>query len=447
MIVAGAALVVIIAVQFYLISGLYHSRTREFDDTYQKAIKKGMELLQMQYNTSGFDSAYSMIDYVSMNILKQYTMKPGDSARHALDKQTLSFILHILRRYDMVTPFLKAYFQVNGMDDDFREHILIRSFTLLNPGGDIHIAANPPAETGMKYKKGSLYYVNSFRSEGNFYKLYFDYYFDFTHKARIIFRNMLGSLLLSLLSILITGIIFFITLHNMLKYKQLSMIKTDFINNMAHELKTPLTTIAVAGSTLGDPAIRKDPEKTASLVSLIRQQNQHLGKLIDHILDINLWEQEQIIPKKKYVRLKEFLTKILEAFRLENKDMAFKLEEALDLDEEQAYLDEFQFSIAIHNLLSNALKYGGNPPVIGFRASVRNQSLTIQITDNGHGISGKDKDHIFEKFFRGRNTQHHVKGLGLGLYYVKKILEMHHGTVTLENSTENGSSFIITVPL
>ncbi len=447
MIVAGTALAAIIAVQFYLISGLYRLRTREFDNTYQKEIKKGMELLQVKYHTTGFDSAYAMIDYVSMNILKQYTINPGDSSRNSLDKQTLSFIFHILRRYDMVTPFLKAYFQVNGMDDDFREYIQIRSFTLLNPGGDIHIAGDTTAGTVTKYKKRSLYYVNSFRSEGNFYKLYFDYYIDFTHKARIIFRDMLGSMLLSLLSILITAIIFFITLHNMLKYKQLSMIKTDFINNMAHELKTPLTTIAVAASTLGEPAIRKDPGKTDSLVSLIRQQNQHLGKLIDHILDINLWEQEQIIPKKKYVRLKEFLTKILEAFRLENKDMAFKLEENLDLNEEQAYLDEFQFSIAIHNLLSNALKYGGNPPVIGFRASVRNQSLTIQITDNGHGISGKDKDHIFEKFFRGRNTQHRVKGLGLGLYYVKKILEMHHGTVTLENSSENGSSFIITVPL
>ena len=446
MIIAGTALAAIIAVQFFLISGLYRLRTRELDDTYRQEIIKGMELLQKQYHTTGFDSAYALIDYVAMNLLQEHSQGPADSALHSSDEQTLSYIYHILRRYDMLTPFLKAYFQVSGMEDDFREYILIREFILLDPGGEIRIKGDTLEITTTK-AGNSPYYVNSFRSEGNFYRLDFDYYIDLSHKARIIFRNMTGALLLSFLSILITGIIFFVTLHNMLKYKQLSMVKTDFINNMAHELKTPLTTIAVAAGTLEDPAVLKDAEKTAGLVSLIRQQNQHLGKLIDHILDINLWEQDQITPHKKNIRLKEYLEKILAAFRIENKDKEFKLGESLELNEEQAYLDEFQFSLAIRNLLGNALKYGGDPPEIGFSASIEDRKLLIRITDNGTGIPEKEKEHIFEKFFRGKGSQQRVKGLGLGLYYVKKIVEMHHGTVTLEEGTDRGSVFVVALPL
>jgi signal transduction histidine kinase len=232
----------------------------------------------------------------------------------------------------------------------------------------------------------------------------------------------------------------------MMKHKQLSMMKTDFINNMAHELKTPLTTIAVASSTLAEHSVQADVKKVNELSGLIKQQNNHLGRLIDQILDINIWERDRIALQKSEVYLKSFFEKILKGFELENDGKDFNLIKMIQFGDESMELDGFKFSLAVRNLLSNALKYGGKIPEVELKAGMSGGEVKIEISDNGSGITKEEQKHIFDKFYRGQNSKQGIKGLGLGLYYVKKIVEMHGGMIGIKNSNNKGTTFIVTVP-
>ena len=226
-------------------------------------------------------------------------------------------------------------------------------------------------------------------------------------------------------------------------------MRTEFVYSVSHELKTPLTTIAVAGSTLAQPGVQQDPEQVKRLSGLIRSENRHLSRLIDQLLDINVWERDNITLQMKETDIGPLLQKIADAFRLEHKERTFTLETEIDaaLEGVKVRLDEFYFSVALHNLLSNALKYGGNPPRIGMKAFVKGDLLVVEVTDNGRGIPPEEQKHLFEKFYRGRAARKHIRGLGLGLFYVKKILEMHGGDVILAESTAKGSVFRIVLPL
>jgi len=232
----------------------------------------------------------------------------------------------------------------------------------------------------------------------------------------------------------------------MLKHRKLSEMKTDFINNLAHELKTPLTTVSVASSTLADSKIQMDKDRITSLSDLIRQQNRQLTQLIDRILDINIWEKVQINLKKQDVMILEVIKNRMDAFRLENKDKKVNLIEDLKLVDKKINIDEFQFTIALNNLLSNALKYGGEPPEIKVEAGTINETLYISVIDNGPGIDSEEKRNIFTKFYRGNKNRKNIKGLGLGLYYVRKIIEMHGGTVEVNSKLGKGSEFTIILP-
>jgi two-component system phosphate regulon sensor histidine kinase PhoR len=237
-----------------------------------------------------------------------------------------------------------------------------------------------------------------------------------------------------------------ITISNMLKQTRLSEMKTDFINNMAHELKTPLTTISIASSTLSESKKKLAPGKIRGLSEMISDQNKQLSKLIDHILDINLWEKDQISLQKKEVDLAELIRSRAEAFRVENANITFSLTEEVKLNGTKAEIDEFQFTIALHNLLSNALKYGGEPPVIQLDAGFEIDHVYVKVKDNGKGIRYDEQTQIFSKFYRGKDGGTR-KGLGLGLFYVKEIVELHGGTVEVFSKLGHGSTFVIRLPI
>jgi len=446
---AGLALAGIIAVQLYLISGLYNLRKNAFDTEYGKAVTNGLIEMQERYHTNGLDSAFYLIDVEAYTQLNRFESAVDDSLLSGLKQIILSRIYTVLVNNERITPFLMAYLSVNRLDEDFNKGILIRELVLLDHSRKIKIIDDKDesvTEALVAAQRKDALLVNTYSAEGNFFRIQLDYYIDFTRKTRIIFGEMVGALILALLSILVTGMVFLFTLRNMLRHRQLSLMKTDFINNMAHELKTPLTTISVASSTLADPDVINNPQKIGELTTLIRQQNQHLGRLIDHILDINLWEQDQITLHKSEVKGENMLRKSANAFRLENKELSFKLTEEIFIEGITIWLDEFQFSIVLHNLLANALKYGGDPPEIQLSAKLEGGHLVIRINDNGAGISKEEQKYIFIKFYRGKLVQKQIKGLGLGLFYVRKIVEMHGGTVEVESRPGKGSSFIIRLP-
>jgi two-component system phosphate regulon sensor histidine kinase PhoR len=263
----------------------------------------------------------------------------------------------------------------------------------------------------------------------------------------MILKEMWLILSLAVLTLLFVFVIFFLTLRNMLLQTRLSEMKTDFINNMTHELKTPLSTISVASSALGDRTIIRQKDKVEELSGLIKRQNKHLSELIDRILDIHIWEKDEVRIKLTENKTEKWIKELVNAFKLEQgkKDPFIELELSLNVATHR--FDEVHMSTVVNNLLSNAVKYGNYPCRIRVELSEDDAHLLITVTDNGPGISREEQKHLFEKFYRGRESKKRViKGLGLGLYYVKQIVEAHRGTITLRSTPGKGTTFNIQIP-
>ncbi len=253
---------------------------------------------------------------------------------------------------------------------------------------------------------------------------------------------------LDLFTLVLVFTVFILTLRNMLQQKRLSEMKTDFINNMTHELKTPLSTISVASSSLGNHSIIQQQDKVEELSGLIKRQNRHLSELIDRILDINIWEKDQVKLKPEHIAMEIWIGELVNAFLLKQGKEAPEIRLNVNLQQETCLMDGVHMSTVLNNLLNNAVLYGNHPYLIKIDIHDQQGLLTIAVWDNGPGIRRDELKHIFEKFFRGEESKLRViKGLGLGLYYVKQIVEAHQGTITVRSTRGTGTHFIIQIPV
>jgi len=293
---------------------------------------------------------------------------------------------------------------------------------------------------------GSEILVNWFWSEGNYYRMNLDYFIDYSDKKQLILKETSASLVLSTFSILLVGIMFMVTFRNLREEQRLSNLKTDFINNMTHELKTPLSTITVAGKTLEMPFIRQNDEKILETARLIGKQSVHLNQLINMILEISMWERTQFQLDKKTTDIEEFMHDVVDSFKSGGGNGA-SINQKYNFSGAKIDLDVVYFTTLLNNLLSNAVKYSDKEPVIDIEGTINENDISINISDNGIGISKLDQKHIFDKFYRASTGNiHKFKGLGLGLYYVKKIAEAHGGDVSVSSKPGKGSTFSITIP-
>jgi signal transduction histidine kinase len=302
----------------------------------------------------------------------------------------------------------------------------------------------PPEINNQKVKSRIM--VQRFTREDNYFNINFDYFIDFSDKRNMVLRDMAASLGMSIFSIIVVVIIFMITYHNLMEEKRLSNLKTDFINNMTHELKTPLSTITVAGKTLEMEQIRANDGKILETAKLIGKQSVHLNQLINLILEISMWERTQFQLDRKLVDIGELMNDIVESFRSGSGNCA-RITQKYDLDGIKADIDMVYFTTMINNLLMNAVKYSDKEPEINVEGLKDRDKIYIKVSDNGIGIERSEQKHIFDKFYRVTTGNiHKTKGLGLGLYYVKRIAESHGGDVTVTSKPGKGSIFTITLP-
>jgi signal transduction histidine kinase len=264
----------------------------------------------------------------------------------------------------------------------------------------------------------------------------------------MVLRDMSVYFGMSIFSIIVVLAIFLVTYRNLMEERRLSNLKTDFINNMTHELKTPLSTITVAGKTLEMEQIRRDDQKILETAKLIGKQSVHLNQLINLILEISMWERTQFQLDKKTVDIEELLHDIVESFRTGCGNCA-RINQKYTLEGTKADIDLTYFTTMINNLLTNAVKYSDKDPEISIESYKDKENIYISVADNGIGIDKTDQKHIFDKFYRvsqGNRNIHKTKGLGLGLYYVKRIAESHGGDVTVSSKPGKGSIFTISIP-
>ncbi|MFM9471377.1 sensor histidine kinase [Flavobacterium psychrophilum] len=258
----------------------------------------------------------------------------------------------------------------------------------------------------------------------------------------IILRRMAMILGFAILSILTLISLFVFAIKALIKQKKVSDIKTDFINNITHELKTPLATLAISTKILERKEIRDNQQHFDNLVATISRQNNRLQQLIDQVLNNSL-EDSEIKLKKEKINSEVFLNVITNDFKISNPSIAISTE--FKTVQTSLFLDKFHLTTAIQNVLENAVKYGCHH--INIRTSLVNNQFNISIEDDGIGISKNKHSLLFDKFYRvEQGNLHNVKGLGLGLYYVNQIIKAHKGTIMVISDLGKGAIFNISIP-
>jgi signal transduction histidine kinase len=258
-----------------------------------------------------------------------------------------------------------------------------------------------------------------------------------------ILKQMTGLLSLSLFITILIGVIMIYLFRRMLSQEKLHNMKNDFINNMTHELKTPIATMSLAVDAINNPVVKNDEEKFRNYTGILKEENKKLNSHIERVLQMAMLDKGEMMLVKKYLDVKNILLNCVNSYRLQIQERNAKINLALQ-DNLIIEADEFHLTNAFTNLLDNSLKYARENPEISISASQNGQSVEIHFSDNGIGIDKNDQEKIFDKFYRvqGGNL-HDVKGFGLGLSYVRSIIEAHGGTIELKSEKDKGSEFII----
>jgi two-component system phosphate regulon sensor histidine kinase PhoR len=257
---------------------------------------------------------------------------------------------------------------------------------------------------------------------------------------------IVGAMVFTL--IIITA--FYLTVRALLRQKKLSEIKSDFINNMTHELKTPLATISLAVDAIRNPKVTGDPEKLHYFSGIIKDENKRMNKQVETILQAAMLDKQEVQLQLKPLHVHTVIEDILDNFRLQLDERGGSAQLNLSAANDAINGDEVHFTNLLSNLVDNAIKYSRDdvPPRINIQTSVRNRELRITIEDNGIGMNRETLSRIFEKFYRAHTGNvHNVKGFGLGLSYVKNMTEAHGGRIQAESTPGKGSKFTLDFPL
>ena len=254
-------------------------------------------------------------------------------------------------------------------------------------------------------------------------------------------------------SFIFTGVLlitFISVMFNIFRQKKLTEIKNDFINNMTHEFKTPISTISLAAQMLNDPAVGKSPAMFKHISGIINDETKRLRFLVEKVLQMSMFDRQKTMLKKKETDMNELIAGVINTFNLKVEQYGGKIESELKADNAVVNVDEMHITNVIFNLMDNAVKYKKPdcPIMLDVKTWNEQGKLYISVQDNGVGMKKEDLKKIFDKFYRVHTGNlHNVKGFGLGLAYVKKIIQDHKGTIKVESELNVGTKFIIILPL
>ncbi len=440
------ALIVFLLIQFYTIINVFQVRSNDFDTRYNQVIREAMDELYNFSPDQGLDSMYFYLDELG-HYYKDLSFVDDAEIVDSLKMMLLKDLSQVIEASEPFSNIISYKLKERKMDPNLKAGFIIHDFVVIDGFGfypiierdTLRLQVGNPIPLNLNLR-GSL--LDNFQSEGDYFALNFDVYVDFTRKRQVIFGEMVGVLILITISILIISFVFYFTIRNLMKQKKISDLKSDFINNMTHELKTPLSTISLASHGLSNNEMNKDDRKVKELAEIIQRQNKHLTQIIDQILDISMWEKQRIKLDFKKIEIVQFIKDKIESFKIVHQEVNFKT-----FIQHTKYLmdaDPFQLSIAINNLLDNAVKYKRDKLELIVDLVINSDHILLKISDNGIGISQVDQKNIFGKFYRVDTTSiHNIKGLGLGLFYVKSIVEAHGGEIWLESELNKGTTFFI----
>lgn len=270
----------------------------------------------------------------------------------------------------------------------------------------------------------------------------------FPQKNSLILNQMGASMITTAGLLLILIFCFGYTIFSIIKQKKISEMKLDFINNMTHEFKTPVSTIMIASEALKDKEMTVDKSRISRLANIIYEENVRLGSHIERVLNIARLEKDDFKLETKPIDVNELITVVLDSMSLILQKSNAQATLHLDAENSVIVADDLHFANVLYNLIDNAVKYSETDPDITISTLNHQQNLLIRVKDNGIGMGKEQQNKIFEQFYRiPTGNIHNVKGFGLGLSYVNTIVKKLNGTITVKSEKDKGSEFELKLPL
>lgn len=335
---------------------------------------------------------------------------------------------------DVIENLLKQELKQNEIDTDFE-------FGIYSNG----LSTSVKSENFI-YKEGKTFVIPILEDIQNNSK--YQLYVSFPEKSRFLFSDLLPFVLISLLFTFVIIAAYFSAIKQLILQRQISEIKTDFINNMTHEFKTPIATINLALDAIKNPKVIDDKEKVMRYLQMIREENKRMHAQIENILRISKLEKKELDLQKERYDANELIELAIEHIDLMVEDRGGNVKTFLTADRTFVLVNQMHFTNVLVNILDNAIKYSPEEPKIEIYTENVKNFLLIKIKDHGAGMSKAALKRVFEKFYREHTGDlHNVKGHGLGLSYVKQIIDEHNGQVYVESEKGKGSTFIIKLPL
>ena len=357
---------------------------------------------------------------------------------------------HELPSENPVQKISNDYYIVN-VDNDFEPEILEfylkGEFEKANINTDFEYAMYNCHSDEMVY--GNYVSRNQSKKESSVYfpkhkNLVYYFAVRFPNEATYLFSSLKFWFVLSFALVVIL-LVYVYSIVTILQQKKYSELQRDFINNMTHEFKTPLSSILIASNYLKKQDKIRSDEKLDKYTEIIINQSNKLNSHIEKILSVAKSDNAPLVLDKKNVKVLPILNEVIENITLKYENVRIHVESASDFE---IAADVFHFTNIVYNLLDNSIKYCENKPEILIRLTSETQQLKMEFIDNGIGITPKKLSEIFDKFYRIPNSKsNEVNGFGLGLYYVKKICTLHHWKIKAFNNAQNGLTMTILIPL
>ena len=379
--------------------------------------KKFQETLQKQYLYQK-----SLLNEVVLTILSQSSSRP------------------IIERVD--TTLMKAYLNSELANNGIT---LGWDFAIVDRHGKVVAKSAGYDENG---DINEMFTQTLFPNDSEARRYYINVFFP--ERNKYIFKSI-SFMIPSFCFTFVLLVVFLFTIVIAFRQKKLSEMKNDFINNMTHEFKTPISTISLAAQMLNDPGVRKSGTMLEHISTVINDETKRLRFQVEKVLQMSMFDRQKATLKLQEVNANQLIHNIVNTFKLKVEKYGGKIDSQLDAEIAEVKVDEMHFTNVIFNLLDNAVKYRREDTPLELMVPTRNlpsNRIEIAIADNGLGMKKDDLKKIFEKFYRvSTGNRHDVKGFGLGLAYVHKMVTELKGDIRVESELGKGSKFIITLPI
>ena len=335
---------------------------------------------------------------------------------------------------DYVHYLLEKQLDNNGIDTGFEFAIYDRDLSTKVQSDNFYLS--PDSTIGVP-----VFLDNNNESD---YMLYV----DFPERRKFLLSSILGMIALSILFTSIIVIAYSSAIYQLIKQRQISQIKTDFINNMTHEFKTPIATINLALDSIKNPKIIGDQEKVLRYIKMIKEENKRMNAQVENVLRISKLDKNDLNISKERIKLHDIVEDAVSHIELIVEDKKGYVKTHLNAEKSSVLANDTHFTNVIVNIFDNAVKYSDEAPKIDVYTENVGNNILLKIADQGNGMSKQVQKKVFEKFYREHSGNvHNVKGHGLGLAYVKRIVDDHQGHISVESEKGKGSVFTIKLPL